>query len=200
MKNNFSIYYKEKKDQFKVELLQTILRLLHTYNDQVLSTQGTLLEHLAKLTFTPDLCEEMIKYLTDYFDNVREQAQSIVGYIVIKFVHQDFSFSGEQQEVLNVLRSNITVGWGENMRTQVRDAADMEAELNKHLFVDPQAFLKSVIAIMIDETHGRENLINVIKEFSKKTPFMVMNDYRIAVGTNSLKRIDILKELIFNTQ
>lgn len=29
----------------------------------------------------------MIKYLTDYFDNVREQAQSIVGYIVIKFVH-----------------------------------------------------------------------------------------------------------------
>jgi len=76
----------------------------------------------------------------------------------------------------------------------------MEAELNKHLFVDPQVFLKSVIAIMIDETHGRENLINVIKEFFKKTPFMVMNDYRIAVGTNSLKRIDILKELIFNTQ
>jgi hypothetical protein len=38
MKNNFSIYYKEKKDQFKVELLQTILRLLQTYNDQVLNT------------------------------------------------------------------------------------------------------------------------------------------------------------------
>lgn len=62
----------------------------------------------------------------------------------------------------------------------------MEAELTKHLFADPQAFLKSIIGIMIDETHGRENLINIIKELSKKTPFMVMNDYRIAVGTNSL--------------
>lgn len=37
MKNNFTIYYKEKKDSFKVELLQTILRLLQTYNDQVLN-------------------------------------------------------------------------------------------------------------------------------------------------------------------
>jgi hypothetical protein len=89
------------------------------------------------------------------------------------------------------------IGWGAGMSLQVKDAADMEAELNKHLFQDPQVFLKNIIAIMIDETHGRDNLLQVIKEMNKKTPFMMLNDYRIAVGTNSLKRVEILKELIY---
>jgi hypothetical protein len=95
-----------------------------------------------------------------------------------------------------MLRANALIGWGETMKQQVRDAADMEAELNKHIFVDPQAFLKNIIAIMIDETHGRDTLLAIIKEFNKKTPFMMLNDYRIAVGTNSLRRIEILKDLI----
>lgn len=73
----------------------------------------------------------------------------------------------------------------------------MEAELSKHLFTDPQVFVKNIIAIMIDETHGRDVLISIIKEFNRRTPFMLLNDYRIALGTNSLRRIDILRELIF---
>ena len=82
------------------------------------------------------------------------------------------------------------------MKSQVKNAADMEAELSKHLFNDPQGFVKSIIAIMIDETHGRETLIGIIKEINKRTPFMILNDYRIALGTNSLRRIDILRDLI----
>ena len=73
----------------------------------------------------------------------------------------------------------------------------MEAELSKHLFADPQVFVKSIIAIMIDETHGRDVLINIIKEFNRRTPFILLNDFRIALGTNSLRRIEILRELIF---
>jgi hypothetical protein len=73
----------------------------------------------------------------------------------------------------------------------------MEAELSKHLFTDPQVFVKNIIAIMIDETHGRDVLISIIKEFNRRTPFMLLNDFRIALGTNSLRRIDILRELIF---
>jgi hypothetical protein len=72
----------------------------------------------------------------------------------------------------------------------------MEAELCKHLFNDPQVFVKNVIAVMIDETHGRETLIGIIKEINQRTPFMILNDYRIALGTNSLRRIDILRDLI----
>lgn len=50
---------------------------------------------------------------------------------------------------------------------------------------------------MIDETHGRETLVKVVMEFGSKMPFMLLNDYRIAIGTNSLKRVDLLKDLIF---
>ena len=69
--------------------------------------------------------------------------------------------------------------------------------MSKHLFSDPQVFVKNIIAIMIDETHGRDVLISIIKEFNRRTPFMLLNDFRIALGTNSLRRIDILRELIF---
>ena len=69
--------------------------------------------------------------------------------------------------------------------------------MSKHLFTDPQVFVKNIIAIMIDETHGRDVLISIIKEFNRRTPFMLLNDFRIALGTNSLRRIDILRELIF---
>lgn len=72
----------------------------------------------------------------------------------------------------------------------------MEAELCKHLFNDPQTFVKSIIAVMIDETHGRETMIGIIKEINQRAPFMILNDYRIALGTNSLRRIDILRDLI----
>ncbi len=84
------------------------------------------------------------------------------------------------------------------MKTQVKNAADMESELSKHIFSDPQGFVKSVIAIMIDETSGRDTMINIVREFNKKTPFMILNDYRVALGTNSMRRIDILKELILS--
>lgn len=51
---------------------------------------------------------------------------------------------------------------------------------------------------MIDETHGRENLISIIREFNKKAPFLILNDFRVAYSTNSLRRIEVLKNLIIN--
>lgn len=51
---------------------------------------------------------------------------------------------------------------------------------------------------MIDETHGRENLIKVVAMFNKKTPFMIMNDYRIAIASNSLRRVEVMREFILN--
>lgn len=41
-------------------------------------------------------------------------------------------------------------------------------------------------------------MIGIVKDFNRKTPFMVLNDYRIALATNSLRRIEILKELIIS--
>lgn len=83
------------------------------------------------------------------------------------------------------------------MKNQLKEAAEMESALIQYLFTEPMNYLKQVIAVTMDETHGRENLIMIIKEFNKKTPFMVLNDYRVAQATNSLRRTDMLRDLIF---
>jgi hypothetical protein len=66
------------------------------------------------------------------------------------------------------------------MTQKLKDAAEMESAMTKHAFTDPQAYIKNIVAVMMDETHGRDNLIQIIKDFNRKTPFMILNDYRIA--------------------
>ena len=200
MQNAFENQYKEKKEGAKVEILQTLRKLVGEFYTQMIKgieDPLTKLEKSRLVTFMPNLTDHLIAYLTDYHDNVREQAQNIAMDIVKNFIPFNPDFSKAQEDSLNMLRANIQVGWTESMKTQVKNAADMEAELNKHLFADPQVFLKNIIAIMIDETHGRDVLVMIVKEFNRRTPFMLMNDFRIALGTNSLRRIEILKELIF---
>ena len=200
MSKALEVNHKEKRENTKVETIKIIRLLLDLYYRQQLKgayDPVQRLETCRKITFMPALADQVIKYLTDYHDNVREQAQGLLMEIVQNFITYNPAISESQQQSLNMLRANAELGWGESMKEQVRNAADMEGELNKHLFNDPQLFLKNIIAIMIDETHGRDTLLQVIKEFNRKTPFMMLNDYRIAVATNSLRRIEILRELIF---
>ena len=82
------------------------------------------------------------------------------------------------------------------MGQRLKDAAEMEATLVKDVFNEPQTYLKQVVAVMMDETHGRDTLVKIIKEFNRKTPFMILNDFRIAQATNSLRRVEMLKQLI----
>lgn len=83
------------------------------------------------------------------------------------------------------------------MSSKLKQAAEMEAALVKHIFEEPQTFIKNIIAIMMDETTGRDNLVQIVHEFNKKLPFMVLNDFRIATASNSLRRVEMLKTLIF---
>ena len=75
MKEGLSPYFKEKKEHIKVEIIQTIRKLIEVYRDQVLGgitdpaslhIQGT------RQTFIPVIVEELVKYLAEYFENVRE--------------------------------------------------------------------------------------------------------------------------------
>lgn len=84
------------------------------------------------------------------------------------------------------------------MNDQLKEVASIEVETLKHIFNDAKEFISNIIKIMIDETHGRENLISIIKEFNKKAPFLILNDFRVAYSTNSLRRIEVLKNLIIN--
>ncbi len=98
MKEGFEIHHKEKKENQKVELLQVIRRLVSTYYTQVLKLlEGDQISKLEKsrkaCTFMPQLADWLVKYLTDYFDSVREQAQNLVSDIVCLFIPYNEQFS-----------------------------------------------------------------------------------------------------------
>jgi|LauGreDrversion4_2_1035121.scaffolds.fasta_scaffold1475238_1 hypothetical protein len=73
----FELAHKEKKEPTKVEIIQTIRKLVNEFFIQVVKPHD---DHLARLeksrkvTFLPALNDYMLGYLTDYFENVREQA------------------------------------------------------------------------------------------------------------------------------
>jgi hypothetical protein len=56
---------------------------------------------------------------------------------VRNFIPENLTFSPEQVETLNVLKASAIIGWSEERKAQVRDAADMEGTLSKHIFSDP---------------------------------------------------------------
>ena len=45
-----------------------------------------------KLTFLTSITDELIKYLTDYYESVREQAQLLLAYIVQNFLPEELHF------------------------------------------------------------------------------------------------------------
>ena len=36
-----------------------------------------------------------------------------------------------------MLRANTSIGWGNSMKVQLKEAADLESEIHQHLFNEP---------------------------------------------------------------
>ena len=106
----FEMAHKEKKEQTKVEVIATLRRLVEEFYSQMVKESEdhmVRLEKARKITFLPALNEQMIVYLTDYFDNVREQAQNLVMDVVKNFIPFNPQFSASQEESLDMLRANV---------------------------------------------------------------------------------------------
>jgi hypothetical protein len=78
------------------------------------------------------------------------------------------------------------------MGDRLREMAGMEGIMLQYLFEDAKEFTKNLIAVAIDETTGKDTLHTIITQLGKKCPFLVLNDYRVAHATNSLRRIELL--------
>lgn len=108
----------------------------------------------------------------------------------------DIGALDERNQTLQMLRANAQLGLGGAMVNKLKDAAEMEAALIQHIFKEPQQFVKDIVAIMMDETIGRDNLVQIIKEINKKLPFIILNDFRVAQQSNSLRRVEVLRSII----
>lgn len=72
----FDIFYKEKKEQSKIDLLVTIQKLLGIFESCYLKDKKykDKQDEVMKLKCMTSVTDEIVKFLTDYYDNVREQA------------------------------------------------------------------------------------------------------------------------------
>jgi len=77
-----------KKEQVKVETLRVVAAFLRAFVDQVLGQQGVneKLQTIQRVGFMPALTAEILKYLTDYFESVRELAQELLLFVVQEFM------------------------------------------------------------------------------------------------------------------
>jgi len=49
---------------------------------------------------------------------------------------------------------------------------------------------------MLDEPSTRDLLGKFLIKINKTLPFLLMNDYRLALGSNSLKRVELLNRIL----
>lgn len=68
----------------------------------------------------------------------------------------------------------------------------MESEMLSYIFKDASNFLQRVITVYMDESFGRDNIIKFLKLLNVAAPFLILNDYRIAKGSNALRRVELL--------
>lgn len=98
MKDAFQVYYREKKEPAKVETLRTVLNCVEWYyRVKMIPVEGDVngcYEVASKQTFMPGMIEEVVTFLTDYFDNVREAAQLLILFICRHFIQHNHALSG----------------------------------------------------------------------------------------------------------
>jgi len=163
------------------------LRILRLYMDefykQLLAPLSDLKEKEAILmgtTFMTQITAELLVHLSDYYDTVREEAQLLLVCMTQRFLPPQIALQQEQLDLAQVLRANMHQGWANKLNGQLKEAARLEADMLEYLFTDAVTFVAGVVAIFIDESTGRENLMNFFKLLNVAAPFLLMNDFRIA--------------------
>ena len=118
--------------------------------------------------------------------------------LTMQFIGENFltfnaNLPPEQQELVRVLRGNLSMGWTEDMTAPVKHIAEVEKQLVSFMFTDVFNFIKLLVSAMLDEPSNAEPLGKLAVKLNNVLPFCMMNDYRISVATNSLRRVELLR-------
>jgi len=67
----------------------------------------------------------------------------------------------------------------------------------KFMYDEPQQYFKQLVTLTIDETGGCHMvLMDLLKLFAERLPFIVMNDFRVSQHLKQVVRIDLLKKIL----
>lgn len=113
-----------------------------------------------------------------------------------RFLPPQISLNDEQLDLVKILKTNVKGGWPNTLNGQLKDASGMERDMLSYIFSDIIVFLLKLITILMDETHGRENIMKFLKMINVTAPFLMLNDYRVAKNGNALRRVELLEHLL----
>lgn len=95
-----------------------------------------------------------------------------------------------------MIKANIINGLTVHMGNQLKDQAALESSLLDYMFKDATSFMTRVVQSYLDERSIREPVMQFFKLLSVATPFLLINDFRLAKATNSPQRMEILKVIL----
>jgi hypothetical protein len=127
-----------------------------------------------------EITSQILIDLEDYHDSVREEAQLLLVCMTQRFLPPQIALNDDQLNLVQVLKTNVKGGWPNHLMGQLKDAAVMEKDMLAYIFGDVIAFMLKIITILMDESHGRENIMKFLKLINVAAPFLMMNDYRVA--------------------
>ena len=140
----------------------------------------------------------ILPLLSDYFDSVREEACIATEYLICNFIPQRPEPSKETTDFLQMIKSTLSIGWNDSFSTSLRELSKVESEHVSYMFVDVQAFQRQLVTVMMDEPTTKEAITRMLTRINENMPFLVVNDYRLSIGSNQPRRVDILKHLLQN--
>lgn len=135
-------------------------------------------------------------FCKSYFDTVRENAARCLLFIGEHFLAFEVSLNKQHKDLVQMLRANLTLGWDESLSEPIRQCAEMERELCGFVFSDSQEFVRKTITVMLDEPSTRDALGRFMLKINATLPFQLINDYRLALASNSLTRAQLLKKIL----
>lgn len=196
---NFLKTIKVKKEMHKVNGYKILKQYMLQYYTQLLQPQTDYKDQeqiLLQGTFMGEITSQLLVDLEDYYETVREEAQSLLVCMTQRFLPPQIALNDDQMNLIQVLKTNVKGGWPNSLNGQLKDAAVMERDMLKYIFGDVIGFMLKIITILMDETHGRENIIKFLKLINVAAPFLMMNDYRVAKQGNALRRVVLLENLL----
>ena len=149
-----------------------------------------------KCVFLTSLTSLILPLLSDYFDSIREEACIATEYLICNFIPQRSEPTKETAEFLQMVRATLAIGWNDSFSTPLREFTKLENEHVSFLFEDMQAFERQLVTVMMDEPTTKEAITRMLVRLNESMPFLLLNDYRLSVGANQPRRIDILKHLL----
>jgi len=121
--------------------------------------------------------------MLDYFEDIKMAAVDCANLVIESFLPIEPQWQSEQAELLQQLRSSISMGWSEQSAAPLKEMANIEIDLSKYLFNDTQVFIKTIVQVYMDEPCTRVSLNRFISKVNRSLPFLLMNDYRLATAT-----------------